>query len=101
MKHPGWHLSEIRKFRLIHDELTKVHRGNMEIVSYMRHVLKHGWQDKIQNEAWNCYWSGVGKCTIQDPMTFPDPTVVGELWEWIVEGRLELVGALEEPYKPK
>jgi len=89
----GWPLDTVRKFRLERDELTRVHKCNMEIISLMRHAYmvssSSGRGDEL---VWESYWSGHGNLQMELPdIDFKRKTYdSGEIWEYLIEGRLLL-----------
>ena len=93
----GWDLSTLRRFRLRRDGLTRVHRANMEIISLMRFAYpKASWSREERDAIWKHYWSGVGSLKVEIPVIRDDaPTrewfESGEIWEYLIEGRLELI----------
>ena len=92
-----WDLSLLRRFRLIRDPLTRVHCANMEIVSLMRYVYpRAGWSREDRDRIWRQYWSGGGSLNVEIPIIregAPHRQWVesGEIWEYLIEGRLELL----------
>jgi len=95
----GWDLKQVKKFRLIDNPLTRVHRANMEIVSLMRSVHERAsWAPEERDRIWRHYWSGGGSISVEIPV-IPDDSPKrqqfesGEIWEYLIEGRLELVDA--------
>jgi len=93
----GWKLSELRKFRLVRDELTRVHRANMQIVSLLRSAYpRASWSREERDRIWRQYWSGGGSLSIEIPVIENDAWgrkwfESGEIWEFLVEGCLKLV----------
>jgi hypothetical protein len=94
----GWDLSEVRRFRLVPHPLNRVHRANMEIVSLMRSIYpKASWSREDRDAVWRHYWSGQGPLAVEIPAIHnnePDRESIqsGEIWEYLIEGRLELLG---------
>jgi hypothetical protein len=92
-----WDLGNLRKFRLIRDRFTRVHRANMEIVSLMRLVYPGAiWSREDRDSIWRQYWQGGGCLRVEIPVVRGDAFTrqwfeCGEIWEYLVEGRLELV----------
>ncbi len=88
-----WNLSTVKKFKLNVDDLTRVVRVNMEIVSLAKLAYKISMisNDSIDNLL-KSYWSGVGNIE----MELPDAEVgrhnynSGEIWEYLIEGKLVL-----------
>lgn len=93
----GWNLSELRRFRLVRDPLTRVHRANMQIVSLMRFAYpRTSWSREERDAIWRHYWSGGGSLKVEIPVIRDDApgrqwSESGEIWEYLIEGRLELV----------
>lgn len=96
----GWNLNSVRKFTLLQDSLTKVVRVNMNIISLMRSVYRSGmFLDEDIERIWTHYWSGQGNLEIEVPTMQPAPNThrrisSGEMWEYLIEGRLQLQGDL-------
>jgi hypothetical protein len=92
-----WDLSTLRRFRLIRDPLARVHRANMAIVSLMRSVYpRASWSREDRDNIWRHYWFGGGSLKVEIPVIrkgAPGPQWFesGEIWEYLIEGRLELV----------
>lgn len=92
----GWDISQVRRFRLADLPGTRVHRANMEIISLMRGVLSGAaWGEEERQSIWRHYWSGGGSIKVEIPvMRNGSPQrqwfESGELWEHLIEGRLEL-----------
>lgn len=75
-KHHGWHLSEVRRFRLRETPLNRVAKVDMEIVTVAR-----GAGSPVPDHVCSMYWAG-------------QPGFLGgraPLWEYLVEGMLELI----------
>lgn len=98
-----WDLNSVRKFTLLQDPLTKVARVNMEIISLMRSAYPTGmWSGEDIESIWTHYWSGEGNLEIEVPTMQPPPNThrrisSGEVWEYLIEGRLQLQGDLYTP----
>jgi hypothetical protein len=92
-----WDLAKLRRFRLIRDPLTRVHRANMEIISLMRSVYpRASWSRAERDNIWRHYWSGGGTLKVEIPIICDGSPrrqwfESGEIWEYLIEGRLELV----------
>ena len=95
----GWDLSSVRRFRLIPHDLNRVARVNMEIVSLMRFIQSRTRFDDAQMRAvWSHYWNGGGSFDVELPVMrngsfFPQTIYAGAIWEYLIEGRLELEGS--------
>jgi hypothetical protein len=93
----NWPLSELRRFRLVPHPFNRMHRANMEIVSLMRSVYpKASWDREQRDAIWRHYWSGGGSLAAEIPAIrddTPDRQSIasGEIWEYLIEGRLELL----------
>lgn len=94
----GWDLSEVRRFRLVQDnQLIRVHRVNMGIVSLMRCVYPMAsWSREQRDAIWRHYWAGGVTLKVEVPVICDDTPShqsreSGEIWEYLIEGRLELV----------
>ncbi|MEH2302380.1 hypothetical protein [Nostoc sp.] len=98
-----WNLNSVRRFTLLEDSLTKVAKVNMEIISLMRSVYPTGmWSGEDIERIWTHYWSGGGNLEIEIPTMQSPPNThkrihSGEVWEYLVEGRLQLQGDLYTP----
>jgi len=94
----GWDLAQVKKFRLADLPGTRVHRANMEIISLMRAVQpRASWGEEDRRSVWRHYWSGGGSIKVEVPvMKDGSPNRQwfdsGEIWEYLIEGRLDLVG---------
>jgi hypothetical protein len=89
----GWNLTEVRRFRLEHDALTRVHKCNMEIVSLARQAyLVSSGSEETTNAIWGSYWSGHGNLQMELPDENLQRKVYdsGQIWEYLIEGRLVL-----------
>jgi len=99
----NWDLSSVRKFTLLHDPLTKVAKVNMGIVSLMHSVYPRGmFSGEDIERIWTHYWSGGGNLEIEIPTMQSPPNThqqvhSGEIWEYLIEGRLQLQGDLHKP----
>ncbi len=95
----GWDMATVRQFRLSQDELTRVHRANMQVVSLMRSCYPMAtWSEADRVAVWQHYWKGRGAMSIEVPvLSDGKPTRQscdsGEIWEYLIEGKLELVDA--------
>ena len=94
-----WPLERVKRFRLAEHPLARVHRANMEIISLMRTVYpRASWNAKERDDIWQHYWSGGGSITVKIPAIINDCPQQkgyssGEIWEYLVEGKLELADA--------
>jgi hypothetical protein len=92
-----WDLSKLRRFRLVRDPLTRVLRANMEIVSLMRSVYpRASWSREDRDNIWRHYWCGGGSVKVEIPVIREGALnrqgfELGEIWEYLIEGRLELL----------
>jgi len=91
----GWDLSTVRQFKLIRDDLTRITKVNMEVVSLARTAYRHSASDIETIEyIWNHYWSGAGNLQLEIPniQDFGRQVLAsGEIWEYLIEGSLVLV----------
>jgi len=94
----GWSLTDLRRFRLVRDNpFTRVHRANMELVSLMRFAYPNAsWSREERDAIWRHYWSGGGSFKVEIPVIRDDSPgrqwfKSGEIWEYLIEGRLELI----------
>lgn len=93
----GWNLNEVRRFRLVDHPLNRVARVNMEAISLMRSGYRRGsWTEDEVTGVWRHYWSGGESCfidisAIENNRPVRRQLSVGTLWEYLVEGRLDLI----------
>lgn len=98
-----WDLNSVRRFTLHQDEFTKVARVNMQVISLMRSKYPFGsFSDKDIEHIWTHYWSGGGNLEIESPTVQPSANIrpkinSGEIWEYLIEGRLQLQGDIHKP----
>ena len=93
----GWELASVRRFRLVPTPLNRVHRVNMEVVSLMRYAMRMGVFDRQQrDQIWRHYWHGGGSFSVRIPdLDFSrQQRESGEIWECLIEGRLDLLDPL-------
>lgn len=92
----SWPLSEVREFELVSGPpFTRLVRVNMEVVSLMRHATRvAGLAQQTISDVWRHYWSGGGAFQMELPgANFQRESIdSGEIWEYLIEGRLDLVG---------
>jgi hypothetical protein len=97
-----WPLSLVRRFRLDEEMLHKVHRANMEVISWMRGSMKNtSWSGNDLDRILGHYWSGGGELLIEIPSfkngIFERQEIhTGKLWEILIEGRLNIIGSLDQ-----
>ncbi|MBB1420016.1 hypothetical protein H5187_22610 [Pseudoalteromonas sp. SG44-1] len=85
----GWNLATVRKFRLMPNELNKVHNVNMEVVSLMRGLgYMSGLSTDELNKVFKHYWDGKDEITLQTP--FHGTRSSGIIRECLIEGCLEM-----------
>lgn len=93
-----WDLSSVRKFTLLPDALTKVAKLNMEIISLMRFCYPRAMQlSEGIDRIWMHYWSGRGNLDVDIPgvpLNTRKLMPSGEIWEYLIEGKLKLQGDL-------
>lgn len=88
-----WDLSSVRKFKLIQNDLTRVIKVNMEIVSLARMAYRISSITQSEGDLWKAYWSGDGNVA----MELPTPDFKrkihksGIIWEYLIEGNLVTV----------
>ena len=90
----GWKLDTIRKFKLIPHEKNRVAKVNMEIISLQRLANNISMQDiTTLNQVWSWYWNGNGELELELPGHSGLRHIYksGEIWEYLVEGILEIV----------
>ena len=91
----GWDLQSIKKFKLVEDELTRVVKVNMEIVSlakYAYRILPFRAED-IES-LWKAYWQGNGTISVELPVVDLSKWKKqnsGEIWEYLIEGWVDLI----------
>lgn len=92
----GWKLDTVKEFNLMevpNDPFTRVARVNMEVVSLARYAYHNASLDGPTREAlWKHYWSGGGKFSMELPDSNYEPKImpVGVIWEYLIEGGLQL-----------
>ena len=67
----------------------------MHVISLVRHAARFGgFPSESSDEVWRHYWSQGGELTIEVP-SGPNMTrrkeTAGVLWEYLIEGQLQLV----------
>ncbi|MBA7520522.1 hypothetical protein ES705_12618 [subsurface metagenome] len=90
----GWGLSTVKKFRLNIDNLTRVIKVNMEIVSLMRTAYILGFfDDKTKDDIWKNYWNGTGDIVLELPDVESERKIYrsSEIFEYLIEGKLVLI----------
>jgi hypothetical protein len=89
---PKW---EVYAFQLVRDELTRVARVNMNIVSLMRYAIRIASLDaQTLDHVWSQYWSGGAEIQLElrsQPMLQRKVHDSGVTWEYLIEGRLDLL----------
>jgi hypothetical protein len=91
----GWPLDEVEQFRLIPNDLNRLTRVNMEIVSVARCSYRRAfWESEQIDWFWRSYWSGAGNLAVELPIDGVNFERVesGEIWEYLIEGRLDSIG---------
>lgn len=89
----GWDLSSVKQFELVPNELNRVVRVNMEVVSLARGVYKGAtWGIEEIENIWKHYWSGNDNLSPEIPDKESRRIVSsGVIWEYLIEGQLKLV----------
>ncbi len=93
----NWPLANIQQFELRPHKLNRVHRANMEIVSLMRSCYpRASWTLQSKAAIWRSYWKGHGSLevevpTISDGKPIRQTYKAGTIWEYVIEGHLELI----------
>ena len=93
-KYRDWDLSTVKKFKLNIDNLTRVIKVNMEIVSLMRGAYDLGFiDDETKNDIWKNYWNGTGDIDLELPDVESERKIYhsGEIFEYLIEGKLVLI----------
>ena len=93
----GWNLNNVRKFKLYDDESLKlfyrISKHNMEIISYLRGIDSRNFSTEDQGRIYKHYWDGEGNLDFQiDGKKYSS----GEIYEYLIEGVLELVDSNED-----
>ena len=96
----SWPLENVRQFTLQLDDLTRIHAGNMEVVSYMRSAMRFAAGTEMQMKAYEHYWSGDGDFSMSHFLLADSPIPGRIVWEYIIEGQLKLEGDIDEPFAP-
>lgn len=87
-----WDLSTVKKFKLLPNDFNRVVKVNMEIISLERTANKISMtSEETQNHIWSSYWNGIGNIKLELP-TVEGRKIFdsGVIWEYLIEGRLEL-----------
>jgi hypothetical protein len=91
----GWPPGRVREFRLVPLPLTRIARCNMEIVSLARYARAISSQDgDTETALWTAYWSGEGDIAMElpgVPLGTREVRNSGVVWEYLIDGALELV----------
>lgn len=90
----GWPLSQVRKFELMENELTRVLKANMEIISLARHAYANSGIDQQTIESiWKAYWNNERNVKFEMLSTDLNRRILesGAITEFLIEGRLKLV----------
>lgn len=87
----GWSLGSVHRFALIWNELVRVLRVNMEIVSLARKAYSiSSLSDDTVKTIWKHYWSGSADIDMELPTADFKREVFssGVIWEYLIEGQL-------------
>lgn len=89
----GWSLESVKEFKLVPNELNRVIKVNMEVVSLARGVYKGAsWSLEDIENIWKHYWSGNGNLSLDIPeKEFRKVVSSGITWEYLIEGHLKLL----------
>jgi hypothetical protein len=81
----GWDRTEIREVALVPDALTRVHRGNMNLISLLRGIADGGASASVDwDEACRLYWRGEAALPVEPTdERFREP-----LWELLIDGQV-------------
>lgn len=96
----GWDISTVRRFELEDEPATNIRKANMEIVSVARSLYRRSnVSSEMRNYLWNRYWTGGGSVDVDLPIIVNGEITrvshsSGETWEYLIEGRLRLIGDL-------
>ena len=87
-----WDINTVKKFKLVSNieiqNLIRVTKHNMEIISYMRGLDCRFFPREEQDKIYKHYWSGRGNLKLIKDCNEYD---TGEIYEYLIEGILELV----------
>lgn len=66
-------------------------------ISYKSSLSRASWDEESVKGIWSHYWGGGGKLEVEIPRMFDgkiEHKIIsrGEIWEYLVEGRLDLMG---------
>jgi len=88
----GWDLSEVKKFHIVDNPLTRVIKVNMEIISLAKHAYKVS-SMQHKDQLWRSYWSGCGAIEMELPEPNAERQILnsGVIWEYLIEGAVKLV----------
>lgn len=88
----NWDINTVKKFKLVSNTLVKdlvrVSKNNMQIISFMRGLDCTSFSREDQHEIYTHYWNGEGDLKL---MKDNKEYNTGEIYEYLVEGILELV----------
>ena len=92
LKHK-WDLSSVKRFKLLPNNLNKVAKVNMEIVSLDRYVTKVLMSDAVTiSQIWNSYWTGLGNVQLELPTVEGRKLFYSDvIWEYLIEGQVQLI----------
>lgn len=89
----GWDIRSVRRFWLKENQLNRVVRVNMEIVSLARHAYRISSISTTEIDSlWSSYWSGIGNISMRLPTPgFTRKTYDSDvIWEYLIEGSVQL-----------
>ena len=88
----NWPLKEVRVFKPV--SVLRAVRVNMEIVSLARYAYPRAMLDQVTIESlWRAYWSGSATFGLDLPSSDAlsrQQVAAGVVWEWIIDGRLDV-----------
>lgn len=90
-KKHNWDLGSVRRFKLIDDELTRVVRVNMEIVSTSRSMnIFSNIDEETKELLWKNYWTGLSYMPINPYLSqYSFGNIwVDDIFEYLIEGSL-------------
>jgi len=91
----NWYLDSVKTFKLAeYNELTRVIKVNMEIISLARTAYRVGMLDNDTiNTIWFNYWSGKVEIEIELPIPYPNKEsfMSDEMFEYLIEGKMVLI----------
>lgn len=92
----AWDIKRVMRARLSLDPYVRVWRVNMEIVSILRELYATTSAPESFSDLWRSYWAGEGNVSVRLPREIERggrrTVTSGVLWQYLVEGRLDIIG---------